>query len=78
MSQAPLRVAVAGAGAFGKNHLRVLRELEAAGGDVTLIAAVEPSAERADEVVEQYGIPVFSSVSELLKTGIKMDAAFVA
>ena len=78
MSQAPVRVAVAGAGAFGRNHLRVLRELEAAGGDVTLIAAVEPSAERADEVVEQYGIPVFSSVSELLKTGIKMDAAFVA
>ncbi len=37
-----MRVAVAGAGAFGRNHLRVYRELEAAGQGVVLVAAVEP------------------------------------
>ena len=31
---APLRVAVAGTGAFGRNHLRVYRELQAAGAQV--------------------------------------------
>ena len=38
MSQPALRVAVAGAGAFGKNHLRVYRELEAEGLGVALVA----------------------------------------
>jgi len=78
VSQAPLSVAVAGAGAFGKNHLRVFRELEAAGLGVVLVAAVEPDAARADEIVEQYEIPVFSSVDVLLATGLKLDAASVA
>ena len=40
-------MAVAGAGAFGRNHLRVYRELESAGFGVALIAAVEPDAARA-------------------------------
>jgi len=71
-------VAVAGAGAFGKNHLRVYRELEAAGLGVVLVAAVEPDAARADEIVEQYEIPVFPSVDVLLSAGLKLDAASVA
>ena len=37
-----MRVAVAGAGAFGRNHLRVYRELEMAGQGIALAAAVEP------------------------------------
>ena len=82
MSQTPLRVAVAGAGAFGKNHLRVYRELETAGLGVALVAAVEPNAARADEIVEQYAIPVFASVDELLaaqrNSDLKLDAASVA
>ena len=57
-----LRVAVAGTGAFGRNHLRVYREMEG----VELVAAIEPSAERAAEVAEQYGIPVFDSVEAAL------------
>jgi predicted dehydrogenase len=88
VSQAPLRVAVAGAGAFGKNHLRVYRELETAGfatagpvsasPPVALVAAVEPDAARAAETAAKYAIPVFATVDELLAAGLKLDAASVA
>ena len=73
-----MRVAVAGAGAFGRNHLRVVRELETAGEGVTLVAAVDPDAARADEAAKQYGILHFKSVDELLKADLKLDAAIVA
>jgi predicted dehydrogenase len=73
-----LRVAVAGAGAFGRNHLRVLRELEAAGEGVALVAAVEPDAARAEEAKRQYGIPVFPAIDDLLHADLKPDAACVA
>jgi predicted dehydrogenase len=73
-----LRVAVVGAGAFGRNHLRVLRELEAAGEGVALVAAVDPDAARAGEAKQQYEIPVFATVEELLKADQKLDAAIVA
>ena len=78
MSQAPLRVAVAGAGAFGKNHLRVYRELETASLDVALVAAVEPDAARASETAAKYAIPVFATVNELLAADLHLDAATVA
>jgi predicted dehydrogenase len=73
-----LRVAVVGAGAFGRNHLRVLRELEAAGEGAALVAAVDPDAARAEEATKQYGIPVFATIDELLKADLKLDAAIVA
>ncbi len=68
-------MAVAGAGAFGRNHLRVLRELETEGVGVALVAAVEPDAVRADEAAKQYGIPVFASMDALLGADLKLDAA---
>jgi predicted dehydrogenase len=67
-----------GAGAFGRNHLRVLRELETAGEGVALAAAVDPDAARAEEAARQYGIPVFATIEELLKADLKLDAAIVA
>jgi predicted dehydrogenase len=78
-----LRVAVAGAGAFGRNHLRVVRELEAAGVDaagrgVALVAAVDPDAARAEEARKQYGIKVYATIDELLRADLKLDAACVA
>jgi predicted dehydrogenase len=73
-----VRVAVAGAGAFGCNHLRVYRELEAAGLGVALVAALEPDAARAAEAEAKYTIPVFSSVDELLSADLRLDAASVA
>jgi len=73
-----LRVAVAGAGAFGRNHLRVYRELEMAGQGIALAAAVEPDAARAADAAAKYAIPVFSTVDELLAADLKLDAATVA
>ena len=70
-------MAVAGAGAFGRNHLRVLHELEAAGAGVKLAAVVEPDAVRAAEAAK-YGSPVFLSTEELLAAGEPLDAAIVA
>jgi predicted dehydrogenase len=73
-----LRVAVAGAGAFGRNHLRVYRELETAGRGVALVAAIEPDAVRAAEATAQYAIPVFATADELLAADLELDAATVA
>ena len=73
-----MRVAVAGAGAFGRNHLRVYRELEMAGQGVALVAAVDPDAARATDAAAKYAIPVFSTVDELLAADLKLDAATVA
>jgi predicted dehydrogenase len=73
-----VRVVVAGAGAFGRNHLRVLRELENAGLGAALVAAVEPNAQRAQETAVQYGIPVFPGIEALLAADLKADAACVA
>jgi predicted dehydrogenase len=73
-----LRVAVAGTGAFGKNHLRVYRELEMAGQGVALVAAVEPDAARSVAAAAKYAIPVFASIDELLAADLKLDAATVA
>jgi predicted dehydrogenase len=78
VNEAPLRVAVAGAGAFGKNHLRVYRELETAGLGVALVAAVEPDAARAADTASKYSIPVFATVNELLAADLKLNAATVA
>jgi predicted dehydrogenase len=83
VSQAPLRVAVAGAGAFGKNHLRVYRELETAGLataglSVALVAAVEPDVARAADTAAKYAIPVFPTVDKLLAADLHLDAATVA
>ncbi|MGA8743717.1 MAG: Gfo/Idh/MocA family oxidoreductase [Terracidiphilus sp.] len=73
-----MRVAVIGAGAFGRNHLRVYRELEIADQGVALVAAVEPDAARASEVVAKYAIPVFASIEDLLAANLQVDAATVA
>jgi predicted dehydrogenase len=69
---------VAGAGAFGRNHLRIYRELETAGSGVVLAAAVEPDPARAAEAAEKYAIPVFASADALLAADLKLDAASVA
>jgi len=71
-----LRVAVAGTGAFGRNHLRVYREL--ADRSVMLAAAIEPDPARAAEVSQKYEILVFESAEKALAADLKLDAISVA
>ena len=73
-----MRVAVAGAGAFGRNHLRVYRELEAAGLGVALVAVVDPDPARAADAAAKYAVPVFSTIDQLLAADLHLDAATVA
>jgi predicted dehydrogenase len=59
-----LRVAVVGAGSFGRNHLRVYRELEHAGHAVRLAAVVDPNVAACAAAEAQYGIRGFATVAE--------------
>ncbi len=72
-----MRIAVVGAGVFGRNHLRVYRELARAGGGVQLVAAVDPDSQARAAAAAEYGIPVCATVAELLASGIAVDAASV-
>jgi len=63
----PIRVVVIGAGAFGRNHLRVYRELELAHPNLVQLAAlVEPDEGRRHEYATLYNIPTFPTVDDLL------------
>ena len=77
----PLRVAVVGAGAFGRNHLRVYRELQQSGSPVALAAIVEPDPSLAAQLLSEYSIPVFNSVAECLAQlhagELQLDAASI-
>ena len=70
----PLRVAVVGAGAFGRNHLRVYRELQQADALVELAAVVDPNEAARTAASAKYGIPGFASIDECL-VACKLDAA---
>jgi predicted dehydrogenase len=74
----PLRIAVAGAGAFGRNHLRVYRELQQAGLPVVLAAVIDQDAAVAAKAAEEFGVPGlgFGSVAACLAT-VAVDAASV-
>ena len=77
----PVHVAVFGAGAFGRNHLRVYRELEQDGHAVTLTAIIESDSARAAALGDEWRVPVYSSVEEALaardRGELRLDAASV-
>ncbi|MDE1155886.1 MAG: Gfo/Idh/MocA family oxidoreductase [Acidobacteriaceae bacterium] len=73
----PIRTAVIGAGAFGRNHLRVLRELEQSSSPAQLVALVDASPDVRREASERYSIPAFESVEQLLAADLKLSAAHV-
>ena len=67
----PVRIAVVGAGSFGRNHLRVLRQSEGA----KLVAVVDTDPARAREAAEQFGC---EAVPEVRSLAGMVDAAVVA
>jgi predicted dehydrogenase len=73
----PLRVAVVGAGAFGRNHLRVYRELEQAGEAIQLAGVIDSIPAVAAEAAQKFGIPGFDSIEACLAAVGPLDAASV-
>jgi predicted dehydrogenase len=73
----PLRVAVVGAGAFGRNHLRVYRELEQAGEAIQLAGVVDSNPAVAAEVAAKFNIPGFDSIEAYLAAVGELDAASI-
>jgi predicted dehydrogenase len=61
VSEKPIRVAVVGVGEFGRNHVRVWRELEGA----ELAGVVDTNAERARQVAAEFGAHVFADLDAL-------------
>jgi predicted dehydrogenase len=68
-----------GAGAFGRNHLRVYHELESLyPGELELVALIEPDTARRLELAALYNIQAFASLDEALQNGAApFDAASV-
>ena len=56
-----IRVAVVGAGEFGRNHIRVYRELEGA----ELVGVFDQNPERAAAIATEFQAPVLKSLDEL-------------
>jgi predicted dehydrogenase len=65
------RIAVIGAGVFGRNHLRVVRESERA----VLAGVLDTDAARAQAAAAEFGCPVLATLEEVAAAA---DAAIVA
>ncbi|MBV9574363.1 MAG: Gfo/Idh/MocA family oxidoreductase [Acidobacteriales bacterium] len=73
-----INVAVVGAGAFGRHHARVYRQLADEAEAVRLIGVVDTNTERADSVAREFGCRAFGSVENLLSTYGETNAATIA
>src|SRR5216684_34387 len=69
--QDKIRVAVVGAGEFGRNHARVYREMES----VELVGVLDQNAARAEAIAQEFGTRAFKDIEELRGA---VDAASVA
>jgi predicted dehydrogenase len=73
----PLRVVVVGAGAFGRNHLRVYRELQQTGKDVELVGVVDRDPATLATAAEKFEVPGFETIEACLAAVGRVDAASV-
>lgn len=71
MGQEQLRVAVVGAGVFGRNHLRVIRDSARA----TLAGVYDTDRERCAAAAQEFGCPALESVGQVAEVA---QAAVVA
>jgi predicted dehydrogenase len=76
VDETTLKVAVVGAGAFGRNHARVYKELESEG--VKLAAVVDSNLERAQTVAKEFGGQAFATVAAMQESCPQVAAASVA
>ncbi|HUL35216.1 MAG TPA: Gfo/Idh/MocA family oxidoreductase [Candidatus Eisenbacteria bacterium] len=70
-AQGKIRVAVVGAGEFGRNHARVYREMES----VELVGVLDRDSGRAQKIAQEFNIHAFEGIAELQG---RVDAATVA
>lgn len=61
MTERAIRVAVVGTGEFGRNHVRVWREIEGA----ELAGIVDANPERAQKIAAEFGVRVFPGIEAL-------------
>jgi predicted dehydrogenase len=73
----PLRVVVVGAGAFGRNHLRVYRELQQASREVQLVGVVDRDPTTLAAAAAKFEVPGFESIEACLAAVGKVDVASV-
>jgi predicted dehydrogenase len=66
VSEKQIRVAVVGAGEFGRNHVRVWRELEG----VELAGIVDTNADRAAQIAAEFGTQVIRDLDALAAQGV--------
>ena len=72
-----VRLGVVGTGAFGRNHARVYRDLQADPLlSVKFVGVVDADLARAKSVASEFGAQAFGSVAELVAAGV--DAVSVA
>ena len=72
MKEKPIRVAVVGAGEFGKNHARVWRELPG----VELVGILDTNPQRAQQVACEHGTDVIADFEALVRC--RVDAVSLA
>ena len=78
----PLRVVVVGAGAFGRNHLRVYRELQQAGHNIQLVGVVDRDPATLADASAKFDVPGFEtpgfeSIEACLAAVGQVDAASI-
>lgn len=71
-AQNPIRVGVVGAGEFGRNHVRVWRELDSA----ELVGLFDTNRERAEKIAAEFSTRAFPSLEALLAE--RVDAVSLA
>jgi predicted dehydrogenase len=80
-TSSPINVAVFGAGAFGRNHLRVYRDLREHRRSIRLAAIVETNTSHASALSEEWEVPVYPSLDACLRARergeISVDAASI-
>jgi predicted dehydrogenase len=74
-------VAVFGAGTFGRNHLRIYRQLEQSGDGVRVAAIVDTDPATAEKLRREENLPVFSSPEACLQAcragQLRLDAVSI-
>src|SRR5436189_6364057 len=69
-----LNIAIVGLGGIGNTHARCYQKMS----DVKIVAVCDIIKEKADKAAAAYSAQAFYSVPEMLKSGVKIDAASMA